>query len=206
MSQAAPAAAPSRPPDAIEHVARVLLRRYGVVGWRLLEREAAWLPPWRDLVRVYHRLEARGEIRGGRFIAGIPGEQFALPEAVAAMRRIRKQPHDGRIVAVSATDPANLLGTVLPGEKVPRVPGNRVAFRDGIPVAVSMGGAVAFLGDLDAQVQRDAEAALRRLVGALPATGVTIMSLTLTFSRISPKNSQVVDPTTEKRNDSERLK
>ncbi|GAB3312851.1 DEAD/DEAH box helicase [Luteimonas notoginsengisoli] len=159
---AAPAA-PSSSPDAIEHVARVLLRRYGVICWRLLEREAAWLPPWRDLIRVYHRLEARGEIRGGRFIAGIPGEQFALPEAVAAMRRIRKQPQDDRIVAISASDPANLLGGLLPGERVPRVPGNRVAFRDGVPVATATAGQVSFLGDLDIQVQRDAKVALRRI-------------------------------------------
>src|SRR5690606_25157218 len=120
-----PAGAPARAPDVIEHVVRVLLRRYGVVCWRMLEREAAWLPPWRDLVRVYHPLEARGEYRGGRIIAGIPDEQFALPEAVAAMRRIRKQPRDGRILAISATDPANLLGTLLPGDRIPRVPGNR---------------------------------------------------------------------------------
>jgi ATP-dependent Lhr-like helicase len=140
----------------------------------VLEREAAWLPPWRDLVRVSHRLEARGEIRGGRFIAGIPGEQFALPEAVAAMRRVRKQPHDGRIVAVSAADPANLLGSLLPGERVPRVPGNRVAFRDGIPVAVSMGGTVAFVAELDAQARRDAEIALRRTPGTAPMEGTRL--------------------------------
>src|SRR4249919_1707678 len=87
-------------PESIEHIARTLLRRYGVVGWRLLEREAAWLPPWRELLRVYHRLEARGEIRGGRFIAGLSGEQFALPEAIGAMRAVRKRPHDGTLVAV----------------------------------------------------------------------------------------------------------
>src|SRR5204862_1736945 len=68
--------------EAAEHLARTLLRRYGVVFWRLLEREAAWLPPWRDLLRVYRRLEARGEIRGGRFVAGFAGEQFAAPEAI----------------------------------------------------------------------------------------------------------------------------
>ena len=73
--------------EAVEHLARTLLRRYGVVFWRLLEREAAWLPPWRDLLRVYRRLEARGEIRGGRFVAGFSGEQFALPEAVGAAAR-----------------------------------------------------------------------------------------------------------------------
>src|SRR5690606_11182354 len=81
--------------EAVEHVARVLLRRYGVVGWRILEREAAWLPPWRELLRVYHRLEARGEVRGGRFIEGLSGEQFALPEAIAPLRRMRNRPLDG---------------------------------------------------------------------------------------------------------------
>src|SRR5690606_10805211 len=81
-------------PEAVEHVARVLLRRYGVVGWRILEREAAWLPPWRELLRVYHRLEARGEVRGGRFIEGLSGEQFALPDAIAPLRRMRNRPAD----------------------------------------------------------------------------------------------------------------
>ena len=71
----------------VEHVARTLLRRYGVVLWRLLEREAARLPPWRDLLRVYRTLESRGEIRGGRFVAGIPGEQYALPRPWACCAR-----------------------------------------------------------------------------------------------------------------------
>jgi ATP-dependent Lhr-like helicase len=119
--------------DAIEHVARVLLRRYGVVCWRLLEREAAWLPPWRDLVRVYRRLEARGEIRGGRFIAGLTGEQFALPEAIAQMREARRRPADDALVCLAASDPANLLGTVVSGPKVARVAGARVVWRDGVP-------------------------------------------------------------------------
>ncbi|MBV8507010.1 MAG: ATP-dependent DNA helicase, partial [Alphaproteobacteria bacterium] len=73
-------------PEAVEHLARTLLLRYGVVFWRLIEREAPWLPPWRDLLRVYRRLEARGEIRGGRFVAGFSGEQFALAEAVGMLR------------------------------------------------------------------------------------------------------------------------
>jgi ATP-dependent Lhr-like helicase len=77
-------------PDAVEHAARVLLLRYGVVFWRMLEREAGWLPAWRELLRVYRRLEARGEIRGGRFVAGFSGEQFALPEAIGLMREVRR--------------------------------------------------------------------------------------------------------------------
>lgn len=147
-------------PEAIEHVARTLLRRYGVVCWRMLEREAAWLPPWRELARVYHRLEARGEIRGGRFIVGLSGEQFALPEALGALRQVRRRPADGQLVRVSAADPANLLGTVLAGAKIPRVPGSSVVYRDGIAIAASVGGQAQWLVELDAQEQRQATDAL----------------------------------------------
>src|SRR4029079_19498403 len=112
--------------DPLAHGARILLRRYGVVCWRLLEREAAWLPPWRDLVRVYRRLEARGESRAGRFIAVLTGEQFALPEAVASMREVRRRPADEALVCLAASDPANLLGTVVAGAKGARVAGAAV--------------------------------------------------------------------------------
>src|SRR5690242_1940561 len=95
--------------EAVEHLARVLLRRWGVVFWKLLQREATWLPPWRELRRVYQRLEARGEIRGGRFVEGVVGEQFALPEAVEALRRVRKREHDGAFIAISGADPLNLV-------------------------------------------------------------------------------------------------
>ena len=105
--------------ESVEHVARILLRRYGVVCWRLMEREPAWLPPWRDLVRVYRRLEARGEIRGGRFVAGLSGEQYALPDAVALMREVRRRPRDGSLVCLAAADPANLLGTPCPARDCP---------------------------------------------------------------------------------------
>lgn len=149
-------------PDAVEHIARTLLRRYGVVGWRLLEREAAWLPPWRELLRVYHRLEARGEIRGGRFIAGLAGEQFALPEAVAALRQVRKRAHDGALLGLSALDPLNLVGTVLPGGKVPRQLGGRVLYRDGLPVATLVAGKVEFLQPLSPEDERAARRALLR--------------------------------------------
>ena len=102
----------------IEHVARTLLRRYGVVFWRLIEREAAWLPPWRELLRVYRRLEGRGEIRGGRFVAGFSGEQFALPDAIGMLREIRRQPDADTWVAVSGADPLNLAGILTPGPKI----------------------------------------------------------------------------------------
>jgi ATP-dependent Lhr-like helicase len=133
-----------------EHVARTLLRRYGVVFWRLLEREAAWLPPWRELVRVYRRLEASGEIRGGRFVAGMAGEHFALPEAVAALRRVRQKEHGGGSIVVSGADPLNLAGTVLAGEKVPALAGARVLYRDGEPIAAWIGGDLKPLVPMDA--------------------------------------------------------
>ena len=115
---------------------RTLLRRYGVILWRLLEREASWLPPWRDLVRVCHRLEARGDIRGGRFIAGLSGEQFALPDAVERLRDVRRIPADGALIAISTADPLNLTGIVTSGERVRVAPRNKIVYRDGIPIAV----------------------------------------------------------------------
>ena len=127
---------------AVEHVARTLVGRYGVVFWRLMAREAAWLPPWRDLARVYRRLESRGEIRGGRFVAGVTGEQFALPEAIAAMREVRRRPHDGRWVSLSAADPLNLVGVMTPGARLPGLTSNRVVYRDGVPVGSLSGRAV----------------------------------------------------------------
>jgi len=142
--------------EALEHIARVLLRRYGVVCWRLLAREADWLPPWRDLLRVYHRLEARGEIRGGRFVAAVAGEQFALPEALGLLREVRKRPLTGEMLAVSAVDPFNQLGTLLPGSRVPALAVNRILFRDGLPVAVLAAGKPQWLVELDEEAQREA--------------------------------------------------
>jgi len=144
------------PPDhdqRLEHIARTLLRRYGVICWRLLARESDVLPPWRELLRCYHRLEARGEIRGGRFIAGLAGEQFALPEAVVLLRQVRRREPDGTLQVVSAGDPLNLIGSLLPGAKVPAVIGNRLLYRDGIPVAVRMAGRYAYLVETSAQDQ-----------------------------------------------------
>ncbi|CAD6517725.1 ATP-dependent RNA helicase SrmB [Paraburkholderia metrosideri] len=131
----APQARRQLPPEVLEHVAMTLLRRYGVVFWRLLEREAEWLPPWRDLLRVFQRLEARGVIRGGRFVNGLAGEQFALPEAIPVLREVRRHANDGAFVCVAGTDPLNLAGTLLVGERVPAVAGNRLLYRDGVVVA-----------------------------------------------------------------------
>jgi ATP-dependent Lhr-like helicase len=141
----APARRPRTDPQTLEHIAMTLLRRYGVMFWRLLEREAAWLPPWRELLPVYHRLEARGEIRGGRFVAGLSGEQFALREAIPLLREMRRRPHDGGFVCISGVDPLNLCGTLLPGDKVPALAGNRVLFRDGLPVATIVAGKFRYL-------------------------------------------------------------
>ncbi|MBC2655599.1 DEAD/DEAH box helicase [Pseudomonas sp. MSSRFD41] len=128
------------PSATLEHVAMTLLRRYGVVFWRLLEREADWLPSWRELLRTLHRLEARGQIRGGRFVSGLAGEQFALPEAIPLLREVRRRPHDGSLVAVCGVDPLNLAGTLLPGPKVPALGGNRLVYRDGLPAAAEIAG------------------------------------------------------------------
>ncbi|SDT17418.1 DEAD/DEAH box helicase [Pseudomonas prosekii] len=128
------------PHETLEHIAMTLLRRYGVVFWRLLEREADWLPSWRELLRTFHRLEARGEIRGGRFVSGLAGEQFALPEAIPLLRDVRRRPHDGSLVAVCGVDPLNLAGTLLPGAKVPALASNRLVYRDGLPAAAVIAG------------------------------------------------------------------
>jgi ATP-dependent Lhr-like helicase len=134
-------AVPPYRPTAIETAARTLLRRYGVVFKRLLAREPN-PPAWRDLLLVYRRLEARGEIRGGRFVAGMSGEQFALPEAVAQLRAIRRSERNGRLISLGAADPLNLTGIVTPGERTPAQGGNRILYRDGVPVAALDGGLI----------------------------------------------------------------
>jgi ATP-dependent Lhr-like helicase len=152
--------------EAAEHLARTLLRRYGIVFWRLLEREAAWLPPWRDLLRVYRRLEARGEIRGGRFVAGFAGEQYALPDAIGTLREIRRKPASGEWISLSGADPLNLVGILTPGAKLAALTGNRILYRDGLPVALFTGGQAQFLETLDPETEWQAKKALRR--GAVP--------------------------------------
>ncbi|HEY4886559.1 MAG TPA: DEAD/DEAH box helicase [Myxococcales bacterium] len=122
-----------REPGWLEKLARQYLRRYGIVFRDLLAREPR-SPPWRELLQIYRRLEARGEIRGGRFAQAFSGEQFALPEAVDAMRAVRKIPKSGEErVSLSACDPLNLVGILTPGARVPAMPQNRVAYVDGVP-------------------------------------------------------------------------
>jgi ATP-dependent Lhr-like helicase len=129
-----------------EAVARKLLARYGIVFRSLLQRESN-LPPWRDLVRVYRRLEARGEIRGGRFVAGFGGEQFAAADAVGRLRAVRKRAPDGELLVLSAVDPLNLVGILTPEAKVAAVYRNRILARDGVPIAAVEGGQMRRLGD-----------------------------------------------------------
>jgi ATP-dependent Lhr-like helicase len=159
-SPAAASAAASA--DTVEHVARTLLKRYGVVFWRLIEREAAWLPPWRELLRCYRRLEARGEIRGGRFVASVSGEQYAAPEAVGLLRDVRREERSGVLVSLSGADPLNLVGVLTPGARLPALTGNRVLYRDGVPVALLAAGEARFLEKLAPDVEWAARNALLR--------------------------------------------
>ncbi len=129
----APRALLGAPPEWMEKLAAQYLRRYGVVFRDLLQREPR-SPPWRELLQIYRRLEARGEIRGGRFAQAFSGEQFALPEAVEALRAVRRIPKTGEErVSLSACDPLNLAGILTPGARVPAFAQNRVAYLDGIP-------------------------------------------------------------------------
>ena len=178
-------------PETVEEVARILLKRYGVVFKRLLEREGISLP-WRVLLRMYHRLEARGEIRGGRFVAGISGEQFALPEAVGMLRAIRRagkgamdfgfrspgltltqessltvglQSVDAAqesLISISAADPLNLVGVITPGGRITAHTSNRILYSNGEPITVLEAGEARFLVELSRAMEWKAKAALMR--------------------------------------------
>jgi len=146
---------------AVEDYARILLRRYGVVFHRLLARESIQLP-WRELLLVYRRLEARGELRGGRFVAGVTGEQFALPEAVVSLRAVRREGPTEGLVSISAADPLNLIGIVTPGERVAALTGNRIVFENGVPLAVLESGEARWLGEFPPERKQAIAAALTR--------------------------------------------
>ena len=139
-------------------VAWMLLHRYGVVFRRLATRETTGVT-WRELVRVYRRLEDRGEIRGGRFVAGMAGEQFALPDAVDRLREIRRSHADDRILAISAADPLNLTGIVTPGDRIREATGNRIVYLSGVPVAALEGETIRTLADVDPSIASDVAAA-----------------------------------------------
>lgn len=142
--------------EAIEMFARSLLRRYGVVFRRMLEREALHVS-WFELGRVFRRLEARGEIRGGYFVSGVSGEQFALPEAIGSLRSIRKSPLRMELVTISGSDPLNVAGVLTPGPRIAAIAANRILLRDGLPVAALEGGKIISLGEPvagDPQIER----------------------------------------------------
>jgi len=144
---------------AAEAQALAFLHRYGVVFRRILTREAN-AAPWRELTRVYRRLEARGEIRGGRFVAGMSGEQFALKEAVERLREIRRQRPDGAVVVISAADPLNLTGILTSTERIRAIAGHKIAWRDGVAVAVMIGDAVDQLTEVEPDIAIQAASAL----------------------------------------------
>jgi ATP-dependent helicase Lhr and Lhr-like helicase len=147
-----------------EELARQYIKRYGVVFRDLLARETH-APPWRDLLRVYRRLEMRGELRGGRFCAGFVGEQFAAPEAVESLRAVRREPKRGEIVRLSACDPLNLVGIITPGPRVPATLSNTVVLCDGVPQTEP------------AFVEPRAANAVRPSPNPLPKTGEGLLSV-----------------------------
>ncbi len=147
--------------ETLEAIALKLLQRYGVVFRKILDRESINVP-WRDLLRVLRRLEARGEIRGGRFIGGFAGEQFATSEAVQLLRSIRRTPADGSMVSVSAADPLNMLGIILPTGRLAPSASNRVLYRDGVPIALIEAKEIRFLVEMSPAEQWQARQALLR--------------------------------------------
>jgi ATP-dependent Lhr-like helicase len=135
----------SEPDEFAEAVAEQLLVRWGVVFRELMVRETLALP-WRDVIWAFRRMEARGVIRGGRFVSGFVGEQYALPGAVDSLRRTRRMPHNGEVVRLSAADPLNLVGILTPGPRIPALRTNEVVYRDGLPEVGSVAQELA-LGD-----------------------------------------------------------
>jgi ATP-dependent helicase Lhr and Lhr-like helicase len=164
-----------------ELIARMLLRRYGIVFKRLLARESG-APAWRELLMVYRRLEARGEIRGGRFVSGMSGEQFCLPEAVSQLRSIRRLEGGGRLIGISAADPLNFTGIITPGARIPGLTTNRILYRDGAPVLAREGGQVRSLESdaepsaelVHALVRKHSTPALRSYLGMTGAPAATV--------------------------------
>jgi ATP-dependent Lhr-like helicase len=175
---------PVRPSAPItELAAKTYLRRYGIVFKRLLARESG-APPWRDLLMVYRRLEARGEIRGGRFVSGMSGEQFALPEAVGQLRAIRRLEGGGAFVAVGAADPLNLTGILTPGERITGVTRNRILYRDGVPVLAVEAGETRPIGTEEPPTAEMIQALVRKSISPalrarLAMSGVSAASVSM---------------------------
>jgi ATP-dependent helicase Lhr and Lhr-like helicase len=155
----------AKPEESLEVFARILLRRYGVVSRRIAEKESLRVP-WFELLRVFRRLEARGEVRGGYFVSGLSGEQFARPEAIGLLRTIRKAKLKGELIAISAADPLNLVGILTTGPRIAAITSHRVLLRDGVPIAALRAGEVIALNGQTKELERSIETALR--VGAMP--------------------------------------
>ncbi len=153
------------PENRMELWAHQYVRRYGILCRELLNRETS-APPWRELLGILRRSEARGEIRGGRFIAGLNGEQFALPEAVDMLRIERGKESQGFYVKISACDPLNLVGILTPGPRISAAPGNRILYRDGMPVAALENEQIRIL----ARVEDRERTALERMLDVRPAS------------------------------------
>ncbi len=159
---------PSPIDELAERAAMQLLARYGVVFRDVVARESLTVP-WREILRALRRQEARGVIRGGRFVAGFIGEQYALPEAVEGLRRTRREERTGEVIRINATDPLNLVGIITPGPRVPALHTNAVVFRDGLPIAVEEGKRI---------VPRDGagDDVLREIAAARPGAKLTTPS------------------------------
>jgi ATP-dependent Lhr-like helicase len=153
--------------EAVEAFARVLLRRYGVVSRRILERESL-SASWFELIRVYRRLEARGEIRGGYFVSFLSGEQFAMPEAIGLLRSIRKTAAKDELIAISGADPLNLAGVLTLGPRIAAITAHRILLRDGVPIAALKAGQISPLERQSEEQDHVIERAIR--VGSMPPT------------------------------------
>ena len=127
---------------------------------RLLEREP-FATTWFELGRIYRRLEARGEIRGGYFVKGVSGEQFALPEAIGRLRSLRKTKGSGELIMLSAADPLNLIGILTPGPRVTAIGANRILLRDGTPIAALEAGQIINLNGASDATEREIEQSLK---------------------------------------------
>jgi ATP-dependent Lhr-like helicase len=153
--------APTDTPSAerIESTCRMLLRRYGIVFREVLARESN-LPKWRELQLAFRRLEDRGEVRGGRFVSGFVGEQFGLPLAVENLREVRNLPGSGGLITISAADPLNLVGIIVPGDRIPAIGARTVSFRDGAYITNTNSPAIAIVSNEDPESAVGREAAV----------------------------------------------
>ena len=178
----APRTWPGTDENTLNAIVHTLLQRYGVLFRKVLERETD-LPPWRELLYICRRMEARGEIRGGYFVEGCSGEQFARAEAIALLRKQKNKPQGLPPVVISATDPLNLIGSLLPGERIPALHTNRILFKNGLPVAKQLNGATTFLTDVDPASRWEIDNLLTRRRNLAGRTGIKKKTLNVSFSR-----------------------